>query len=337
MPDTDRTMERAWHRRLGRTSLDCSAIIAGASPLGSVPDLYGRGVSEGEASAFLRSLLRSPIRGIDTSNNYGNGTSERRIGEALSTAGGVPDDFLVITKVDAAGDDFSGARVHQSFRESLQRLRVDRVPVLFLHDPDAFDFSFMAAAGGAVDALVQMREEGLVDAIGVATGDTRLLHRYLDLGVFDVILCHNRFTLVDRSADELFTRAVEMGVGVLNAAIYGGGILARPGESTTYAYRPARREVLDAVAAMDAVCARSGIELATAALQFSMRDPRIDATVVGMSREDRIGRLIEAAAVEIPESVWDELERLVPPASTWLDHVNADRDHDAPATRRSVR
>lgn len=309
-------MPRGWYRRIGRTSLFTSTIIAGASPLGSMPKLYGYDVSESAGVDFVRSLLRSPIRAIDTSNNYGDGTSERRIGKAIASAGGVPDDFLVITKVDRAGEDFSGNRVRESFRESLERLGVPRVPLLFLHDPDAFDFEYMASG---VDALVQIREQGLADAIGVATGDTRLLHRYLDLGVFDVILSHNRFTLVDRSADELFTRAVELGVGVLNAAVYGGGILARPGESTTYSYKPASRELLQAIAAMDAVCTRHGIDLATAALQFSLRDPRIDATVVGITSESRISSLIASAGVHIPDAVWDELERLVPPASTWLD------------------
>ena len=284
-----------------------------------MPHLYGYDVSESAGVDFVLSLLRSPIRAIDTSNNYGDGTSERRIGKALALAGGVPDDFLVMTKVDAAGEDFSGARVRESFRESTERLGVERVPVLFLHDPDAFDFEYMTSAGGAVDALVQLRDEGRVDAIGVATGDTTLLHRYLDLGVFDVILCHNRFTLVDRSADELFTRAVELGVGVLNAAVYGGGILARPRESTTYSYRPASRDLLETVAAMDAVCAVSGIDLATAALQFSLRDPRIDATVVGITSESRIPSLIAASGMHIPDAVWDDLEQLVPPASTWLD------------------
>ena len=312
-------MPRGWSRPIGRTPLTTSAIIAGASPLGSMPHLYGYDVSESAGVDFVVSLLRSPIRAIDTSNNYGDGTSERRIGAALALAGGVPDDFVVITKVDRAGDDFSGTRVRESFRESLERLGIERVPLLFLHDPDAFDVEYMASAGGAVDALVQLRDEGLVDAIGVATGDTALLHRYLDLGVFDVLLSHNRFTLVDRSADELFTRAVELGVGVLNAAVYGGGILARPRESTTYSYRPASRELLDAITAMDAVCARSGIDLATAALQFSLRDPRIDATVVGITSEGRISSLMASAGVTIPDAVWDELERLVPPASTWLD------------------
>jgi len=315
-------MPRGWNRRIGRTPLVTSTIIAGASPLGSMPHLYGYDVSESAAVDFVLSLLRSPIRAVDTSNNYGDGASERRIGKALALAGGVPDDFLVITKVDAAGEDFSGARVRESFRESVQRLGVPRVPLLFLHDPDAFDVGYMASAGGAVDALVQLRDDGLVNAIGVATGDTRLLHRYLDLGVFDVILSHNRFTLVDRSADELFTRAVELGVGVLNAAVYGGGILARPGESTRYSYKPASRELRETIAAMDAVCSRSGIDLATAALQFSLRDPRVDATVVGITSESRISSLIASAGVHIPDAVWDELEHLVPPASTWLDHLS---------------
>ena len=318
-------MPRGWHRSIGRTPLFTSSIIAGASPLGSMPHLYGYDVSESAAVDFVRSLLRSPIRAIDTSNNYGDGASERRIGKAIASAGGVPDDFLVITKVDAAEGDFSGARVRESLGESLERLGVQKVPLLFLHDPDAFDFAYMTSAGGAVDALVQIRDEGLADAIGVATGDTRLLHRYLDLGVFDAILCHNRFTLVDRSADELFTRAVELGVGVLNAAVYGGGILARPRESTRYSYRPASRELLEAIAAMDAACAKYGIDLASAALQFSLRDPRIDATVVGITSERRISTLIASAGMDIPDAVWDELERLAPPASTWLDHPHPTR------------
>ena len=312
-------MSRDWYRQIGGTSLSTSAIIAGASPLASMPHLYGYDVSESAAVDFVLALLRSPIRAIDTSNNYGDGASERRIGKAIALAGGTPDDFSIITKVDAAGGDFSGPRVRESFRESLERLGVEKVPLLFLHDPDAFDFGFMASPGGAVDALVQLREEGLADAIGVATGNTPLLHRYLDLGVFDVILSHNRFTLVDRSADELFTRAVELGVGVLNAAVYGGGILARPGESTKYSYRPASRELLETIAGMNKVCRKYGIDLATAALQFSLRDPRIDATVVGITSEGRISSLLASAGLRIPDGVWEELERLVPPATSWLD------------------
>jgi len=145
-----------------------------------------------------------------------------------------------------------------------------------------------------------------------------------------VILSHNRFTLVDRSADELFTRAVELGVGVLNAAVYGGGILARPHESTKYSYKPASRELLETIAAMDSVCTRYGIDLATAALQFSLRDPRIDATVVGITSEGRISSLIASAGLHIPDAAWDELELLVPPAS--LCHSTSRGMTHAPGT-----
>ncbi len=312
-------MPRGWHRGIGQTPLVTSAIIAGASPLGSIPNLYGYDVSESAAVDFMLALLKSPIRAVDTSNNYGDGASERRIGKAIALAGGVPEDFSIITKVDAAMGDFSAARVRESFRESLERLGVQKVPLLLLHDPDKFDFEYMASSGGAVEALVRIRHEGLADSIGVATGNTALLHRYLELGVFDVILSHNRFTLVDRSAHALFTHAVELGVGVLNAAVYGGGILARPRQSTKYAYKPASRELLTAIAAMDSLCARYGIDLATAALQFSLRDPRIDATVVGITSESRIASLIASAGTHIPDPLWEELELLVPPATTWLD------------------
>src|SRR3954447_1356694 len=115
-------MPRGWYRRIGQTSLLTSTIVAGASPLGSMPDLYGYGVTESAAVDFVLTLLRSPIRAIDTSNNYGDGASERRIGKAIALAGGIPDDFSVITKVDSANGDFSGARVRESFQESLQRL-----------------------------------------------------------------------------------------------------------------------------------------------------------------------------------------------------------------------
>src|SRR6188472_4470868 len=112
-------MPRGWTRRIGRTELVTSTIIAGASPLGSMPNLYGYDVSETAAVDFALALLTSPIRAIDTSNNYGDGASERRIGKAIALAGGVPDDFSVITKVDSARGDFSRARVRESFRESV--------------------------------------------------------------------------------------------------------------------------------------------------------------------------------------------------------------------------
>ena len=140
--------------------------------------------------------------------------------------GGVPRDFLVVTKVDARGRDYSAARVRASVAESRDRLGMAALPLVHLHDPENFDFDEIAAPGGAVDALVALKESGEVGSIGLAGGRVQEMARYLALGVFDVLLVHNRWTLLDRSAGALIAEALDRGMGILNAAVYGGGILA---------------------------------------------------------------------------------------------------------------
>ena len=326
----------SWIRPLGDTGLSLSAVCVGASPLGSMPRLYGHEVSTDEGMATVRAALDSPIRCIDTSNGYSDGESERRIGAAVAAAGGLPEDFLVMTKVDPRGDDYSGARVRASVDESRERLGLDRLPLVHLHDPERFDIAELTAPGGAVDTLVRLKESGVVGSIGVAGGRVQEIARYLALGVFDVLLVHNRWTLLDRSAGDLITAAVDRGMGVLNAAVYGGGLLAAPPTArpaspgttprtapetapATYGYRPAPPETLDAVAAMQRVCAEHGTDLRTAALQFSLRDPRFASTVVGMSKPGRIADTLAAASQDLPDALWDELEALLPPERVWLD------------------
>lgn len=341
--DADRRPSPApgWWRELGTTGLEVAAVSAGTSGIGRAAAEAHRtdpGEITGAADsadagdladtagaaqdlATVRALLDSPITSIDTSNGYADGWSERRIGEALRAAGGLPSGRLVMTKVDPRDGDFSGARVRASVEESLERLGVDRLPLLHLHDPDHFPFEDVTVAGGAVDTLVALREEGLVDAVGLAGGRVAEITRYLRLGVFDVLLVHNRLTLVDRSAEELVAEAVDRGTGVINAAVYGGGILAgRPGERTTYAYRPAPPELLDVVERMRHVCADHGTDLATAALHFSLRDPRVATTVVGMSRPERVGTTVDAATRTLPDDLFAELEELVPPRELWIEH-----------------
>jgi len=309
-----------WTRPLGSTGRTVTAVCLGGSPLGSIPRLYGRDVSADEGVATARALLDSPIRCLDTSNGYSDGESERRIGTAIAEAGGLPDDFVVMTKVDPKDGDYSGDRVRASVDESRERLGMDRLPLVHLHDPENFDFAELSAPGGAVDALVGLKESGVVGAIGLAGGRVQEIAKYLALGVFDVLLVHNRWTLLDRSARDLIAEAVDRGMGVLNAAVYGGGILAAPGsKEPLYGYRPAPPEILDAVAAMQAVCAEHGTDIRTAALQFSLRDPRFGSTVVGMSRPERIQATLDAASAELPNPLWDELEALLPPERVWLD------------------
>ena len=309
-----------WIRPLPGTSLQVSAVTLGGAPLGSMPEAFGYDVPSERALAVIRAVLASRIRTIDTSNGYSDGESERRIGAGIAAAGGLPDDVLVITKVDPRDGDYSGDRVRASVAESQERLGLDHLPLVHLHDPEFHAFETMTEPGGAVDALVALRESGVVGAIGVAGGDVHEIGRYVDLGVFDVLLTHNRWTLVDRSAGPLIENAVGRGMGVLNAAVYGGGILARMDDTlTTYGYREAPAEVLDAVRSLRTLCTRFGTDLSTAALQWSLRDERIASTVVGLSRPERIGPVLQAADAVLPEEFWAEAETLVPPAGVWLD------------------
>ncbi len=313
-------------RPLGCTGLRVTSVTLGGAPLGSMPEAFGYEVAERDAVALVGQVLDSPIRVIDTANGYSDGRSEQRIGRALAARGGLPDDVLVITKVDAAGSDYSGDRVRESLRESRSRLGLDVLPLVHLHDPEFHDPASLTSPGGAVEALVEAREAGVVEHIGLAGGDVHEMSRYLDLGVFEVLLVHNRWTLVDRSAGPLIERALADGLGVVNAAVYGGGILATPGSSSTYGYRPASEATLRAISAMDDACRRAGTDLPTAALRFSTRDPRIATTVVGFSKPTRIATTVAAATADLPDSLWDELESLVPPPENWLDHRTSPRE-----------
>ena len=314
------TSAPGWLRPLPGTDLTVSAVCLGGGPLGSMPDLFGRDVPADEGVATVGAALASPIRFIDTSNGYSNGESERRIGAALALAGGLPDDVVVATKVDPRGRDYSRGRVRASVAESRERLGLDELPLVHLHDPENFAFEDLTARGGAVEALVALREQGHVGRIGLAGGRVQEIARYLDLGVFDVLLVHNRWTLLDRSAGPLIDAAHELGMGVLNAAVFGGGILAAPaGTTTSYGYREAPQPVLDAVEQMHRVCAEHGTDLRTAALQFSVRDPGVASTIVGMSRPQRVEQTVAAATADLPDELWPALEALLPPSETWLD------------------
>jgi len=288
-----------------------------------MPQLYGYDVSDERAVATIEAVLDSAIRFIDTSNGYGeNGEAETRIGLAVAARGGLDDDVILATKVDPdpLTGDFSGDRVRASYEESLQRLGVDRVPLLYLHDPERITFEQGTAPDGPVEALVRLRDEGRVDHIGVAGGPVGLLERYLDTGAFEVVLSHNRYTLLDRSAARLFASARERGIGVVNAAPYGGGMLAKgPEVQAKYGYGERDDHVAGAARAMAAACGRQGVPLAAAALQFSLRATVIDATVVGVSSPERVSQTLEYASVDIPGDLWAELETLVPSAEYWLD------------------
>jgi D-threo-aldose 1-dehydrogenase len=300
-------------RPFGKTGLSVTPICIGTSALGSFPAQYGYEVSSERAAATLRRVFAGPINFVDTSNEYGKGESELRIGRALAELGGLPSDFVLATKVDPlpGSRDFSGARVRGSVAESLERLGLEQLQVVYLHDPEKITFEEATAPGGAVEALIQLRDEGIVKHLGVAGGPIDLMHRYLATGAFETIISHNRYTLVDRSAEPLLVDAVERGVAFVNAAPYGGGILAKgPDIVSKYCYQPASAATLERVRKMQQICESYQVPLAAAALQYSLRESRITSTIVGITEPERVEQTLRLAEWPIPDKLWQELEPL---------------------------
>lgn len=307
-------------RPFGRTGLQVTPVCLGCAQLGSMAGLF-EPVPEEQALALLREFFASPITFFDTAAAYGYGESERRIGLAIKERGGVPAGYVLATKADRdfASGIFSGEQTRRSVENSLRLLGVEHLPIVHIHDPEYATTSFeeMMAPGGAVDVLQDYKRQGVIGAIGVAAGPVDLLLRYAATGAFDTLLTHNRYTLVDRSADALIDLAFGSGMAVLNAAPYGGGMLAKgPDSWPTYMYREAAPALIEQVRRMERLCREYGVPLAAAALQFSLREPRITSTVVGMAKPERLAQTLALASHPIPAELWPELEAIYRRAQT---------------------
>lgn len=304
-------------------TLNVSPLTLGTSGLGR--DTVPGSPEEDAAVTIAADLLSSSHRFVDTSNEYAAGRSEAVLGLAIARLG---EDAAarVISKVDAEPGTgvFDRDRVLRSFDETTARLGVERLPLLHLHDPYTVTFEEAMAPGGAVEGLIELRESGRVDAIGVAAGPAPLIARYVATGVFDAVLIHNRFTVVDQSAAPVFADARERGMTVFNAAPFGSGILVtgpRPG--AIYEYRPATPELIGWVERLERVCIAHGVSLPAVALQFSLRSPLIDSTIVGVVSPGRRAQLDELAATPVPDDLWSELDALGPAPSPVDDSAHA--------------
>lgn len=303
-------------RRLGLTGIDVSPVTLGTSFLGNPaqPD----GTPAPEAYGLAREMLASRFAAVDTSNNYAQGRSETVLGGVLRE-GVLQDGHLVITKADAdpVTGHFDRDRVWRSFEESTQRLGLEKLPLFHLHDPFALSFEEAFAPGGAVQGMTELKDQGLVGAIGIAAGEITPMRQFVGSGVFDAVLTHNRYTIVDRRAEDLLQDATERGMGVFNAAPFGGGLLA--GKGTSYAYRESPAALLEWLDKAKALCAEWSLELPAVALQFSLNSPLIHSTVVGVNRPERLEDLQRLQSVSVPPEFWTELEKLGTPPSTIAD------------------
>ena len=308
--------------------LDLGRIGVGTAQLGN---LHGE-ISDDASMALVDAAWEAGIRYFDTAPHYGVGLSERRLGRALS--GRPRDDFVVSTKVgrllvanpghedeqDEHGFhtpavwrrqwDFSRDGIMRSIDESLTRLGLDDVDIAFLHDPD--DHWDQASTEG-VAALIELREQGVVGAIGVGMNHAPMLAEFVRRSDIDLVMVAGRYTLLDRSAaDDLLPVAAERGVGVVAAAVYNSGLLstATVPPDAMFDYATAPPAIVSQAREMAALCERHGVTLPEAALQFPLRHPAVTAVVVGLRSVQELGETIERATAVVPDDLWAELDDL---------------------------
>ena len=308
-----RVVDPLSRRTLGSTGLWVSPVCVGCAPLGNMPETFDYSVGREQAQETLRTVFGSRINFLDTAASYGDGESERRIGEVLGQMGGLPEDFVLATKADRdlTTGDFSGEQMRRSVERSLELLGMERLQLVYLHDPEHESFEHMMAPGGPVEVLLDLKSEGVIEHLGVAGGPIDLEIRFVETSLFEAVITHNRYTLLDRSAEPLLDVAAERGVAALNAAPYGSGILAKgPDAYARYAYQKASKEMVERVRAMQEACREFDVPLAAAALQFSLKDPRVVSTIIGMTRPERVGQTLELAVHPIPDELWEKLDAL---------------------------
>ena len=309
----NRVVDPSSRRTLGGTGLSVSPVCVGCAPLGDMPETFDFSVGEERASETLRAVFESPINFLDTAASYGDGESERRIGEMLEEMDGLPEGVVLATKADRdlTTGDFSGEQMRRSVERSLRLLGTDSLQLVYLHDPEHESFEHMMSPGGPVEVLTGLKEQGVIQHLGVAGGPIDLMIRFVETDHFEAVITHNRYTLVNRTADPLFDVAAARGVAALNAAPYGSGILAKgPDAYARYEYREAPKEMVEQVRAMRDACREFDVPLAAAALQFSLKDPRIVSTIVGMSRPERVEQTLYLAPPPIPAELWERIDAL---------------------------
>lgn len=290
-----------------------------------------RELTDDEAWAVLDAAWDSGIRYYDTAPHYGLGLSERRLGAFLQTK--PRDEFVVSTKagrllrpnpdftggLDADNDffvpndlqrvwDFSDAGIRASLDESRERLGLERIDIVYLHDPERHDLDLALAE--AFPALEQVRAEGTVGAIGVGAMTSDALARSVRDADLDLVMIAGRYTLLEQpAAAEVLPACRERGTGVVAASVFNSGLLAKaePTRDSRYEYGEVSDEIWDRLQCIVAVCRAHDVQLPAAAIQFPLRDAVTRSVVVGSSRPEQVRQNAALAATPIPAEFWLEL------------------------------
>jgi D-threo-aldose 1-dehydrogenase len=312
---------------LGGSGVEVTRFALGCAPLAGLFEA----VPEERARATIDAAWELGVRAFDTAPHYGAGRSERRVGAALRERPW--HEFVLSTKVGrllvpAAGAgrggsmfpgeppldrvfDFSRDGVRRSLEESLERLGLDRVDLVHVHDPDD-DLS--QAIAEALPALAELRAEGAIRAVGAGMNHAAPLARIVRESDVDCVLLAGRWTLLDQSAArELLPLCRERGVSVIAGGVFNSGVLVDPGPGATYDYLPATAPILERARRIAAVCARHGVPLPAAAMAFALRHPAVACVLVGARSPEEVAADVEGHARPVPEELWRDLvaERLL--------------------------
>ena len=320
---------------IGNTGVKVTRLGLGGAPLSGmtlVGGLFG-GAAREEAMRIIKLAFDLGIKYFDTAPLYGTGRSEARYGDVLPT---LPrDSFVLSTKVgrilkrtdavDTPDDDellklepvfdLSRDGILKSVEESLRRLKLDSVEILFLHDPDteALENEAMATA---FPTMLELREQGVVKAIGCGMNQWQVPARFIKAIDLDVVLLAGRFTLLDHDAfDEFLPLCLERNVKLVIGGPYNSGILARDlDKPVSFNYTPAPQPWIDRARALKKVCDRHDVSLKATALQYVSAHPTVVSVIPGVGSVSELEENVRLAAVEIPSALWEELkeQRLIP-------------------------
>jgi D-threo-aldose 1-dehydrogenase len=301
---------------------DLPRLGLGCAPIGN---LFTE-VSEDDARATVDAAWDAGVRLFDTAPLYGHGLSERRVGDALARR--PRDEFVLSTKVgrllvpdgpDGPTEptifrdvpavhpmfDYSEAGVLRSIEESLRRLGLDRVDVVHVHDPDDHADD---ALTGAFPVLRRLRDEGVIGAVGAGMNQAPMLARFVREAGVDCVLLAGRYSLLDQTGlDELLPLCERDGVAVIAAGVFNSGLLADPRPGATYDYAAAPPELVARARQLDEACARHGVPLRAAALQFPLGHPAVRTVLAGARTAAEMAENAAFIDLPLPTALWDDL------------------------------
>ncbi|GAA1824077.1 aldo/keto reductase [Agromyces salentinus] len=309
-----------------RSGLSLTELGFGAAQLGNL----ARVTTDDEAAGAVAAAYDRGIRYFDTAPHYGLGLSERRLGAALAAY--PRDDYVLSTKAgrlivpneeydgrarddqgfDVPADlrrrfDLSRDGIRRSIDESLERLGLDRIDIAYLHDPDDYG---PEAHAEAIPALIELRDEGVVRAVGAGMNQSAMPTEFVLRHDVDLIMLAGRYTLLEQGAlEDLLPAASERGVAIVAAGVYNSGLLSRPRPpaDARYDYAQAPAEVIARANEIADVCESFGVTLPEAALAFPLRHPSVVSVVVGMRTADQVEQAVERVGAEVPDELWSTL------------------------------